>query len=100
MNKLILLIIALALTPTSYAAQTIDRDKYNYYCRDNDIFKSRCENLEKGDALKSLIALFVVLYCDKDELIIDSGLNQFKEPIYDCIYNGREIKNSAKLRKN
>ena len=100
MRPLLLLIIALALTPTVYAAQEVDRDRNYYYCENRDIFKSRCEKLEKGDVLTYMTALQVVRYCDKDELIIDNGTDQYKRPSYTCIYNGKEIKDPIRLGKN
>ena len=104
MKPLLLLTIAIALTPTSYAAQTIDRDKYNYYCPgdkvqprvyDNNVVMQDCIGLEKGDLLNALRPLLVVLYCDKDKLIIKTTEEYGGR--YDCIYNGREIKTLENL---
>jgi hypothetical protein len=106
MKSLLLFIIALALTPTSYAAQKIDRDNYYYFCegaKDGGrlIFSDKaakndtknCSKLEKGDVLHNLDVRLSVLYCDEDHLILQGELSRnTRVQTYTCIYNGKPIK--------
>ena len=75
MKPLLLLIIGLALTPTSYAFEEIeidrDRDKFLYGCKGDNLWFCK-KYLKKGDQLELIEASGVVKYCDKEELIIAS----------------------------
>jgi len=88
MNKLILLIMALAITPTAYAEP--NRGYFDYYCTGNSLFY--CKDIKEGDVLKTVTPDFAVLYCDKDELLLESHKTVGGMPRYTCIYNGRKIK--------
>ncbi len=100
MTRLIILTIAMAMTPTVYAAKDIDREKHNYHCspRSNpQLFEKVCKGLKKGDRLGSVNSFTAVLYCDKDELILPLGTDSFGLPLHACVYNGREIKKSKRV---
>ena len=93
MHKLILLTIALALTPTIYAKEE-DRDKYVYYCDGGNQLFACAPNLKEGDPINRIYPFQAVLYCDKDELILDAMAEEGM-PTYNCIYNGRTIKETS-----
>ena len=112
MKLLLLLTIALALTPTVYsktfdsndAAEKIDRDKYEYSCTAGFYISQCIPNLKRGDLLDQLRPNQAVLYCDPKKPIVRTGgynISHPENPIYVCIYNGREIKefSAEKLNK-
>ena len=97
MNKLILLTIALALTPTAYAEKE-DRDKYYYACAGIQIQKLECPDLKKGDIITQARAAIALTYCDRDHPILrDTDIEEFEEPTphYTCVYNGKPAKSFA-----
>jgi len=108
MNKLILLTIALALTPTVYAGtpmlsddefeifglerppiDVIDRRKNDYMCVARYF---PCQDLEEGDLLVNFIASQAVLYCDEDKPILEQRDVPMLGRVYSCRYNGNDIK--------
>ena len=106
MNKLILLTIALALTPTVYA-ETEDRDIFEIYGLERapiDVIDRRkndymcvaryfpCQDLEEGDLLVNFIASQAVLYCDEDKPILEQRDVPMLGRVYSCRYNGNDIK--------
>jgi len=100
MTRLIILTIAMAMTPTVYAAKDIDREKHNYYCsapKHLNPPKKVCKGIEKGDVISSISSGRAVLYCDKDELILQTATNSGGATTYSCVYNGREIRESKRL---
>jgi len=102
MKSLLLLTIALALTPTVYASEEIDRDKYYYYCLGGDYLIQCLPNLKKGDNLNVLHPYQAALYCDPEKPIIRAGVIDYKtaeQDQYSCIYNGRKIKGLKTLNK-
>ena len=111
MKKLILLTIALALTPTAYAAElsenakqyldrgksSVDRDKYYYSCEGDNLWPCG-RHLKKGDGLNLIYPQQAIFYCDKDELILESKEDDaYGLPRYSCIYNGRTVKRGRRV---
>ena len=94
MKSLLLFIIALALTPTAYPSEEIDRDKYHYHCKGGGLGElyACAPNLKEGEMLSLLLPFQATLYCNKDELIIAAKETKYGVPRYNCIYNGRPIK--------
>ena len=91
----------MAMTPTVYAAKDIDREKHNYYCyayADLKPPKKVCKGIEKGDLLDSISTSDALLYCDKDELILQAGTSGAGRSLHSCVYNGREIRELKRVR--
>ena len=119
MKPLLLLTICLALTPTVYPAQDIDRSKatesesdrafgidkhgnefelkegFNdnavevYYSCKSAKFP--CKWIQKGDLLEGIEARWVVLYCDNEHPIVEIKTSH-PERKYTCRYNGMPYK--------
>jgi hypothetical protein len=100
MKPLLLLIIALAITPTAYSAE-----EKNYYCEGEDFSKDICETLEKGDLLYQIPIVTAAFYCDNDHPILKAETSKPKfnmngiYNLYTCIYNGKEIKSFTKNKE-
>jgi hypothetical protein len=98
MKPLLLLIITIVFSSNIYAEpEELDREKYNYRCDGDDIRVDKhgntgCKGIRKGDVLRDLFAVDVLLYCDRNQPILET----FEE--YDCIYNGNPIKKWKSLK--
>ena len=101
MTRLILLTLGIAMTSAVYAVKDIDRGKHNYYCyavADLKPPKKVCKGIEKGDLLDSISTNDALLYCDKDELILQARPLSVGGPLHSCVYNGRETRESKRVR--
>ena len=127
MNKLILLTIALALTPNVYAEYDsrgilipVDRDAYYYGCyglliteknsdySEDDITIKTCKDLKKGDILPRITAELAAIYCDPERPIVrDTDTNaehmingyDWAKYTYYCTYNGKQFRTLKAINK-
>jgi len=99
LKPLVLLIITIVFASNVYAEpEELDREKYVYYCWDDDIDVDKhgntgCEGIKKGDVLRGVAGKDALLYCEKGHLILNEPLFS-----YTCFYNGHPIKKWKSLK--
>ena len=100
MKPLLLLIITIVFSSNVYAEpEELDREKYNYYCHWYDIEVDKhgntgCKGIRTGDVLFIVPQNYAVLYCDKNNIIIQGDTGNKVT----CLYNGKPIKKMKSLK--
>ena len=97
MKRLLLLTITIVLSSNASAQfGKLDRKEYNFYCDGHGIRveswvkHNKCLKMEKGDVLYDIRSVDAVLYCDKNQLILED--DEDASTAYTCIYNGKPVK--------